>query len=140
MAIAPAVRATQVLPALVVTGVGFGCVFAATMSTGTLGVAPANAGVAAAMVNTAQQIGGSIGTALLSTIFAGTVSGYLASHSATSVVTTLAHIHGYSVGFEWVAAMFGAGFVITLLLLPRTARVRHVAPQSSLDSKPALEL
>jgi hypothetical protein len=53
------------------------------LSTGTLGVAPAEAGVAAAMVNTSQQIGGSVGTALLSSIFASAVSGYLVSHRAT---------------------------------------------------------
>jgi hypothetical protein len=135
---------SMVLPALVVTGVGFGCVFAASMSTGTLGVAPAKAGVAAAMVNTSQQIGGSVGTALLSTIFASAVSGYLASHSGTDHVTTLvalaAHVHGYRVGFAWAAGMFGVGLIIALLLLPRTGPDPDTStPGPSADARPALE-
>ena len=110
--------AGQVLPALVVTGAGFGCVFAASLSTGTLGVSPADAGVAAATVNTAQQIGGSVGTALLSTIFASAVSGYLASHRATDSVLAAAHVHGYSTAFQWAAGLFLTGLVIALLLVP----------------------
>jgi len=110
--------AGQVLPALLVTGVGFGCVFAASLSTGTLGVAPADAGVAAAMVNTSQQIGGSVGTALLSTIFASAASGYLISHRSSASVLAAAHAHGYSAGFEWAAGIFLTGLVTALLLVP----------------------
>ena len=61
---------TGVLPGLLVIGVGMGCIFAPTFSAATLGVAPNEAGIASAMVNTSQQIGGSIGTSLLSTIYA----------------------------------------------------------------------
>ena len=63
--------ATHVLPGLIPAGAGAACVFSASFATGTLGVEHSDSGVAAAVVNTAQQIGGSIGTALLSTIFAG---------------------------------------------------------------------
>jgi EmrB/QacA subfamily drug resistance transporter len=109
----------QVLPALVVTGIGFGCVFAASLSTGTLGVAPADAGVAAATVNTAQQIGGSVGTALLSTIFAGAAASYLASHRIGGLVQA-AHVHGYSIGFDCATFIFLTGLIVALLLVPST--------------------
>src|SRR5271170_3433347 len=60
--------ASHVLPALVITGLGMGCIFAPAFSTATLRVDASEAGVASAMVNTSQQVGGSVGTALLSTI------------------------------------------------------------------------
>ena len=62
--------ASNVLPGLLVLGVGMGCIFAPAFSTATLGVEGREAGVASAMVNTSQQVGGSVGTSLLSTIFA----------------------------------------------------------------------
>jgi hypothetical protein len=77
--------------------------------------------VASATLNTGQQIGGSIGTALLNTIFASAVAHYLTSHLSPA---TLAHghpapsltgmslIHGYTTGFWVAAAIFGAGAVI----------------------------
>ena len=69
-----------VLPGLLIIGVGMGCIFAPTFSAATLGVAPNEAGIASAMVNTSQQIGGSVGTSLLSTIYASAVASYLTSH------------------------------------------------------------
>ena len=71
---------TGVLPGLLVIGVGMGCIFAPAFSAATLGVAPNEAGIASAMVNTSQQVGGSIGTSLLSTIYATAVASYVASH------------------------------------------------------------
>ena len=62
--------ALHVLPPLMILGLGFGLIFAPAISSATLGVAPRDAGVAASMVNTMQQVGGSVGTALLSTIAA----------------------------------------------------------------------
>ena len=58
---------SHVLPYLIVLGVGFGLSVAPAFSTGTLGLAPQDAGVGSATLNTAQQVGGSIGTALLNT-------------------------------------------------------------------------
>ena len=51
--------ASNILPALIILGVGVGCIFAPAFSTATLGVATHEAGIASAMVNTSQQIGGS---------------------------------------------------------------------------------
>jgi hypothetical protein len=72
---------TAVLPALLIIGAGLGLVFAPVFNTGTFGVAPRDAGVASATVNTGQQLGGSIGTSLLNTIFASTVAAYLTAHA-----------------------------------------------------------
>ena len=72
----------RVLPATLVMGVGMGLVFASAMSVATLGVRADDAGVASAAVNTVQQVGGSIGTALLNTIAATAATSYAASHAA----------------------------------------------------------
>ena len=90
-------------------------------------------GVASAMVNTTQQIGGSIGTALLSTIFAGAVSGYLASHARTPSLLSDASVHGYAVGFTAGAVIFAVGLVLALVLLPsrRTMQARAAVAGSA---------
>ena len=67
--------ASQVLPAFILAGIAAESVFCSVFAAATLGVRPTEVGIASAMVNTAQQIGGSIGTALLSTIFAGAMAG-----------------------------------------------------------------
>jgi hypothetical protein len=113
--------ASAVLGPLMVAGLGFGFTIAPSMNTGTFGVAPQDAGVASATLNTGQQIGGSIGTALLNTIFASAVAHYLASHlSAATLVhghpspslAGMSLIHGYTTGFWVAAAIFGTGAVI----------------------------
>ncbi len=103
--------AQAVLGPLMVTGLGFGFTIAPSMNTGTFGVAPEDAGVASATLNTGQQIGGSIGTSLLNTIFAGAVAHYLTSHPAPSAAGQ-SLIHGYTTGFWVAAAIFAAGAVI----------------------------
>jgi hypothetical protein len=113
--------ASAVLGPLMVAGLGFGFTIAPSMNTGTFGVAPQDAGVASATLNTGQQIGGSIGTSLLNTIFASAVAHYLTSHLSPA---TLVHghpapsligmslIHGYTTGFWVAAAIFSVGAVI----------------------------
>ena len=113
--------ASAVLGPLMAAGLGLGFTIAPSMNTGTFGVAPQDAGVASATLNTGQQIGGSIGTTLLNTIFATVVAHYLTSHLSPA---TLEHghpapsligmslIHGYTTAFWVAAAIFGAGAVI----------------------------
>ncbi|WP_201304767.1 DHA2 family efflux MFS transporter permease subunit [Streptomyces sp. GS7] len=72
--------AAHVLPAELLVGLGMGLIFMPVMATATAGVAPQDAGVTSATVNTAQQVGGSIGTALLNTIAASTSATYIAGH------------------------------------------------------------
>jgi len=128
--------AGHVLPGLVLTGVGMGCIFAPAFSTATLGVESHDAGVASAMVNTSQQVGGSVGTALLSTIFASAASSFVAAHAKTAGLASAASIHGYTTAFAWAAALFGVGLLVALLILPsdgaRRARVAHAETREEL--------
>jgi EmrB/QacA subfamily drug resistance transporter len=116
--------ATGVLPGLLVIGVGMGCIFAPTFSAATLGVAPNEAGIASAMVNTSQQIGGSIGTSLLSTIYASAVASYLTSHPRGPGLIPAAVVHGDTTAFWWAAGIFGLGFVLALVILPSRCEAR----------------
>jgi EmrB/QacA subfamily drug resistance transporter len=113
--------ASHVLPALIILGVGMGAIFAPAISTATLGVDGSEAGVASAMVNTAQQVGGSVGTALLSTLFASSVSAYAASHPRAPGLAGAATIHGYTTAFAWAAGIFGLGLMLALIVLPSKA-------------------
>ncbi|MFH8567729.1 MFS transporter [Streptomyces sp. NPDC017993] len=71
---------SHVLPAELLVGLGMGLIFMPVMATATAGVAPRDSGVTSATVNTAQQVGGSIGTALLNTIATSTSATYIGSH------------------------------------------------------------
>jgi EmrB/QacA subfamily drug resistance transporter len=116
----------HVFPALVLIGLGFGCSFPPAMNTATRGVEFKDAGVASAMVNTMQQIGGSIGIALLSAFAAQSTSSYLASHASqapTAAVARLATTHGYTVAFAISAAILAAAGLLCGALMPR-----HLAP------------
>jgi EmrB/QacA subfamily drug resistance transporter len=115
---------TGVLPALLVIGVAMGCIFAPTFSAATLGVAPNEAGIASAMVNTSQQVGGSIGTSLLSTIYATAVVRYLTSHPRVPGLALAAQVHGDTTAFWWAAGIFGLGFLLTLLIMPVRCEAR----------------
>lgn len=109
-----------ILPPLMLVAIGMGLVFAPSMSLGTLGVAGADAGVASATVNVSQQIGGSIGIALLNTIATTAAASFVTTH-ATSAPTKLllaqAAVHSYDVAFWICAAIFaGAAVVVGALL------------------------
>jgi len=112
---------THVLPGLVATGMGMGLIIAPSMQTATSRVNPTDAGVASAMVNTSQQIGGSIGTALLNTLAASAATAYVTSHRHGALpsahVMAAATVHSYTTAF-WVAVgIFAFGLVATTSLL-----------------------
>ncbi len=113
--------ATDVLPGLIILGVGMGCIFAPAFSTATLGVEGSEAGIASAMVNTSQQVGGSVGTSLLSTIFASAVASYAASHVHTPGLADAAAVHGYTTAFWWAVGIFALGFLLATVILPGRA-------------------
>jgi MFS family permease len=123
---------TAVLPGLLITGVGMGCIFAPAFSAATLGVAQNEAGIASAMVNTAQQIGGSIGTSLLSTIYAGAVVGYTTTHLHTGGPAGAAQVQGDTTAFWWAAGVFGLGFLLALLILPSGCETRPSSTMAAL--------
>ncbi len=127
--------ASDVLPGLIVIGLGMGCIFAPAFSTATLGVDPQDAGVASAMVNTSQQVGGSVGTALLSTLFASAAASYAAAHVHLAGLASAAAIHGYTTAFWWAAAIFAVGLLVALVVLPAKIAVRAPAAEVSLATE-----
>jgi EmrB/QacA subfamily drug resistance transporter len=122
---ATASYAAVVLPGLVLVGAGLGLVFGCAMNTATYGARPADAGVASAMVNTCQQVGGSIGTALLNTIAASALSSYLVTHGTSPAAQVNAAVHSYVVAF-WVAAAIFAGAAVVSGLVLRSGVLRQV--------------
>jgi EmrB/QacA subfamily drug resistance transporter len=120
--------ASHVLPGLLIMGAGMGLVFSSAMATATFGVEMKDAGVASAMVNTMQQVGGSIGTALLSTLAASATTSALAGHAPTPAALSAAAVHGYTTAFWWAAAIFAGGALLCTALL--TSRSRLVAVPS----------
>ncbi len=109
----------DILPALMLMGLGFGMVFAPAINTATAGVAREDSGVASALVNTMQQVGGSVGTALLSTIAASATTSYVSAHHVTTVLgAKVAATHGYTVAFDVAAGLFALGAVLAGIMLP----------------------
>ncbi|MFC3741285.1 MFS transporter [Paractinoplanes deccanensis] len=112
---------THVFPAELVISFGMGVTFGPMSNTALVGVADHDAGVASALINTTQQIGGSLGTALLNTIFTSAVAGYIADHQASASdpasLTAAATVHSYTVAFWWSAALIGLAAVLALVLV-----------------------
>jgi EmrB/QacA subfamily drug resistance transporter len=120
---------SAVLWPIMVAGAGIGLSMPPSMNTGTFGVAPSDAGVASATLNVGQQLGGSIGTALLNTIAtsaaASYVTSFIASHhaaaarpspQAVAALRAAAAVHGYTTAFWWTAGIFAGGAIVCGLM------------------------
>ncbi|GAA0633757.1 MFS transporter [Sporichthya brevicatena] len=114
--------ATEVLPGFLVLGMGLGLIFSPTIQGAVSRVHPRDAGVASALVNTMQQVGGSIGIALLSTIAADAAEDRLAGRESTPFALADAAAHSYVVAFWWACAIFSVGAVVVALLLRAPAQ------------------
>ncbi|KKD09321.1 MFS transporter [Streptomyces sp. WM6386] len=126
---------TAVLPQLIIIGAGLGLVMPAAMQLATGGVAAEDAGVASATVNAMQQVGGSIGTALLNTLAASAATDYLAGKDATNkLVQAQATIESYTTAFWWSAGFFAAGALIVFLLY------RRGVPEQDADAAPVVHM
>lgn len=122
--------AAGILPWLLAMGVGMGMVFSTAMNNATLGVGAADAGVASATVSASQQVGGSLGTALLSTLAASAATSYVTSNLVgrpTHVLLAHAAMHGYTTAFAVAAGMFAVGAIVAALLYER----RVTQPQAA---------
>lgn len=127
--------ATHILPSVVLIGAGLGLIFAPVADTGTSDVATKDTGVASATVNTGNQLGGSIGTSLLNSLFASAASGYIAANfergsvdgRPTPRLTQMALLHGYTTAFWWVVGIFGVGAIMSGALL-RSGPLTRYAP------------
>jgi EmrB/QacA subfamily drug resistance transporter len=111
----------HVLPAEIVMSMGMGFVFVPFSSTALIGVAAQDAGVASALVNATQQVGGSMGTALLNTVFASATASYLVAHHGP-LAKVLAPVHGYTTGFEMGAVVLVLAMVATVVLIKASRR------------------
>jgi hypothetical protein len=132
--------ASAVLPALLILGLGFGMIFAPAINTATFGVARQDSGVASALVNTMQQVGGSIGTSAISTIALSATASYLITHHTSPLAPAIAATHGYTVAFGVSAGLLGLGFILAIVLLPskrRLAELRSAAARA--ERAPAAE-
>ncbi len=125
-----------VLPAMIVMGLGFGMIFAPAINTATAGVRREDSGVASALVNTMQQVGGSIGTSALSTIALTTTATYLATHPAGPQTQAVAATHGYTAAFGVAAGLLGAGAIIVFLLVPSKHRVEELRNAVTIPEPP----
>jgi predicted MFS family arabinose efflux permease len=138
---------THVLPYLIVLGFGFGLSVAPSFSTGTLGLAPKDAGVGSATLNTAQQVGGSIGTSLLNTLAAGAATAYLVGRAVNPANLEAAALHSYTTAFLWSSLIFVAGAVVGGLVLKRGG-LKSLAPEyritttadTGIDEEPRREI
>ena len=112
----------HVLPALFIMGLGMGLIFASCFNTATAGVEQHDAGVASALVNTGQQVGGALGTALLNTIASTVTASYVVDHAAggrpSSTVIAAASVAGDTRAFLVSAGIFVVAAVLSLLVLP----------------------
>lgn len=110
--------AVHVLPALLVMGLGMGMIFGSCFNTATVGVSPSDAGVASAAVNTGQQVGGALGTALLNTIAANAAASHLAGGRPTPALVAEAAVAGETRAFLVAAGIFALIAVVSALVLP----------------------
>ena len=110
--------AANILPSLIVIGAGLGLVFPTASNTATARIDPAESGVASSLVNVGQQVGGSVGTALLNTIAVSATTAYVSSHHGGGDLVAKGTVHGYTVAFWWSAGIFAVGALVCGLLLP----------------------
>ncbi|WP_330183264.1 MFS transporter [Nocardia sp. NBC_01503] len=118
--------ATHVLPAILLIALGMGGLFVAMQTTALHQVDDADSGVASALLNAAQQVGGSIGTALLMTLSVQATERYARNHPTIDSVVARASIHGYDIAFY-----AGAGFF--LLTIPIIAFMIRDKPETLLE-------
>ncbi len=125
---------THVMPALLIMSSGMALVFIPLTSTSLHGVSHDDTGVASAMVNTSQQIGGSLGTALLNTVAATATATYATANSALGEkVQAYAMTHGFTVAFKFSAALLFVGAIVLFFFI-------NIGKESLVESEDAVIL
>jgi EmrB/QacA subfamily drug resistance transporter len=128
---------THILPSFIAMSLGMGLMFVPLSSTALSGVGNHDAGVASAMVNTTQQVGGSLGTALLNTIFTTAVAGYATAHGVSAAAQASGAIHGYNIAFTVSAVLLAAGAVLVVLFIRKPADKPVSEHESTESTAPA---
>jgi EmrB/QacA subfamily drug resistance transporter len=127
--------ASHVLPSLILIGVGFGLTMAPAFATATFGVPAHDSGAASAMVNTSQQVGGAVGTALLSTLAVSATTGFMTDRGAGPELLHRAAVEGYVTAFWWAAGILAVGALVCGSLL--RSGVRPELPHAPAEPAPA---
>jgi hypothetical protein len=96
----------------------------------TTGVPTRDSGVASALVNTGQQVGGSIGVSVLSTIAASATTSYLVVHHAGPQAAAIAATHGYTLAFTISASLLAFGAILAVLMLPSHRRLKELTSEA----------
>jgi MFS family permease len=119
--------ATAMLPGLVLMAVGMGNTFTPLTLTATTNVGAEEQGLASGLFTTAQQVGGALGLAILSTIASGATDARLgqAPGRPDAAAQAAALVHGYTTAFEVGVAFMLAGVVMATVVL-RRRDVAHV--------------
>ncbi len=102
----------NILPTELLLGLGLGLALVPCVSTATNKAEPRDVGITSATTNTSQQIGASVGTALLNTVAATASAAYLTSHAHTSNVVAQATVHGFAVASVWAAGSLTLGAIV----------------------------
>ncbi|MGV9609232.1 MFS transporter [Streptomyces sp. NPDC003631] len=123
------------LPGSLLVGLGIGTAFTPAIVLATHGVEARDAGVASAMANVSQQLGGAIGTALLNTIAASATASYLVAHAATSgsarqLLQSEGLVHGYVSGIWAAFGILAAASVVAFIFI-NLPRLDAGAPEAS---------
>jgi MFS family permease len=116
---------------LLVFGAGIGPVFVTASIAALAGVAEREAGLASGLSNTAFQLGGALGVAIVSTVAVTRSEDYLAAHDGADPLFVLTE--GFQSAFVACVVLAGIGLVLALLLLGRPRK----APQRRLEPVPA---
>ncbi len=128
----PASYVTDLLPAMLLLGVGAGLAFPSLMTLAMSGARPEEAGLASGLVNTTMQVGGALGLAVLATLSSTRTSHLLATHVSTNTALT----SGFHLAWVVSASIAGAGIIVALLVL-QSARRDPVVEQETVAAEPA---
>jgi EmrB/QacA subfamily drug resistance transporter len=128
----------NVLPGLIVSGVGLAFSFVPVMIAGLTGVGPAEAGVASGLINTSRQVGGSIGLAALTTI-AATATSHYADSRALPAFGSAALTHGFQVAFYVLAGLALVGAAIAATFVESKPKAAPRAIPAEVESNVVLE-
>ncbi|MDQ0761509.1 MFS transporter [Streptomyces canus] len=113
--------AAHIMPGLILLGLGIGAVMTTAFQGATSGLRHEDTGVASALINTGQQVGGSISTALLTTVASSAATDYLTSHKPGALAAAQAGVEGYTATLAWGSGFFVVGAVLAAFLLPNRA-------------------
>lgn len=126
---------TQLLPSLVVLGLGLGMAVPTSTNISTNGLLPGDTGVGSSLVSAVQQVGGALGVAIINSIATTAASGYVASHKPIPAVALEAAVHGDVIAFRFAAGFFLLGAIVTAILIkPGRLHVDHAGEAAIIGS------